>query len=389
MTPSETFVSELCEKSFLPFWSFPNPLQKKNKELCDVLIVCNNNIIIISIKDIKISGHSDQQIQYERWQKKAIRSSIDQIYGAERFLLGATAITLNDSKTQIVLPPKVSRRIYRIAIAFGGEQRFPLETGDFGQGFVHVFDEESTSTVFDELDTITDFVNYLNAKERFLGDKRIMVPSEVDFLALYIDTSLEFDFNPDTVVLDKGLWTDYQKSSAYRQWRKEIKISYIWDEIVSQLHNIHILENNKTNLRSELEKAMRLITLEPRMNRMELGITLTDAIQKKVKGRMIKALPGSNHSYVFMPLSSKNWEQKEKELQLRCMVARFENPEATEVIGISIGIGPDGQSIFDVVYMNIPDLTPEILLQTKAAKEELGYFKDPVISRSKDMRGKY
>ena len=44
MTPSEKFVSELCEKSFLPFWSFASPLGKKNKELCDVLVVCNNTI---------------------------------------------------------------------------------------------------------------------------------------------------------------------------------------------------------------------------------------------------------------------------------------------------------------------------------------------------------
>lgn len=386
MTPSEIFVAELCRKSFLPFWSFPSPLQKQHKELCDVLIVCDNDMIIISIKDIKISSHTDEKVQYERWQKKAILSSIDQIYGAERFLNSVSEITLSDNVTKITLPPKDLRKMHRIAIAFGGENRFPLETGQFGQGFVHVFDEESTFTVFDELDTVTDFINYLNAKEKFLAGKRILVPSEVDFLALYIDTSLELDIDPDTVVLDEGLWEDYQKSPAYRKWRKEIKVSYIWDEIVSQLHQIHIIENKKQELRFDLERATRLITLEPRMNRMELGITLTDAIQKKVKARMIKAFPGSNHSYVFIPLSSKNWAQKEKELQLRCMVARYENQEATEVIGISIGNGPDGRPIFDIAYFNVPDLTPDMIQQIKAAKEELGYFKKPVVSHSKDMR---
>lgn len=71
MTPSEKYVSKLCEKSFLPFWSFPSPLGKKRKELCDVLVVCGNDIIIISIKDIKVSEHPDETIQYERWQKKS------------------------------------------------------------------------------------------------------------------------------------------------------------------------------------------------------------------------------------------------------------------------------------------------------------------------------
>jgi hypothetical protein len=387
MTPSEEFVSVLCKKSFLPFWSFPSPLGKKNKELCDVLIVCGNEIIIISVKDIKISSHNDQAVQYERWQKKAISGSIDQIYGAERFLKSVDQITLNDQKTKITLVEKKQRNIYRIAIAFGGENRFPLETGNFGSGFVHVFDEESTFTVLSELDTVTDFINYLKAKELFLANKRILVPKEVDFLAMYIDTSLDFDFNPDTVVIDHDLWLDYVKSPEYRKWQKDIRVSYIWDEIVSQLHQIHIVENKTPELRTDLEKATRIITLEPRMNRMELGLTLTDAIQKKVKGRMIKPFNGSGHSYVFMPLSSKNWEQKEKELQLRCLVARYENPGAAKVIGIAMGKSPDNEPIFDIAYFDLPDLSDEIIQKIQAAKQILGYFKDPVISHSKDMRG--
>ena len=51
MTPSERYVDNLCKKSFLPFWSFPNPLGKKGKELCDVLVVCGHTIILISVKE--------------------------------------------------------------------------------------------------------------------------------------------------------------------------------------------------------------------------------------------------------------------------------------------------------------------------------------------------
>lgn len=87
---------------------------------------------------------------------------------------------------------------------------------------------------------------------------------------------------------------------------------------------------------------------------MELGITLTDAIKKKVKARMIKAFPGR-----------------------------------TEMIGIAIGNGPNVKPIFDVAYFNVPELTPDMIQQIKAAKEELGYFKNPVISNSKEMKGKY
>ena len=112
MTPSEKYVAELCEKSFLPFWSFLNPIGKKNKELCDVFVVCENTIIIISVKDITVSENSDESINYERWVKKAIHNSVDQIYGAERFLKSIDEILLRDRKTKISLPPKNERKSF-------------------------------------------------------------------------------------------------------------------------------------------------------------------------------------------------------------------------------------------------------------------------------------
>lgn len=386
MTPSEKFVSELCEKSFLPFWSFASPLGKKNKELCDVLVVCNNTIVIISIKDIKVSEHSDENIQYERWQKKAILGSIDQIYGAERFLKTVNEITLSDKITKIQLPPHSDREIFRIAIAFGGKNEFPLDSGNFGNGFVHVFDEPSTFTVLKELDTITDFVNYLKAKEDFLSNKLVAVPREIDFLALYLTTGLKFDFVPDSVILDHGMWEEYIESEEYKKWQIEIPQSFIWDEIVSHLHKIHIVDKGNSEMMSDLERATRIITLEPRINRIELGMTFIDAIQKKLKGRMLPPYKDSDHSYVFMPLSSKNWEGKEKELELRCLIARMENQNAPKVIGIAIGESPEKQHIFDIAYLDIPELNDEMLEKIAEAKSELGYFKNPVISRSKDMR---
>ena len=94
MTPSERYVDNLCKKSFLPFWSFPNPLGKKGKELCDVLVVCGHTIILISVKDIKVTNHKDRTVQYKRWVNKAVDDSIKQLYGAERFLKNVDEVKL-------------------------------------------------------------------------------------------------------------------------------------------------------------------------------------------------------------------------------------------------------------------------------------------------------
>lgn len=385
MTSSEEFVFELCKKSFLPFWSYPCPLGKKGKELCDILIVCQNIVIIISIKDIKVSNNENEEIQYERWKKKAIVSSVDQIYGAERFLETVTEVTLKDKKIKIELPSFENRKIFRIAIAFGGGNRFPLETGEYGKGFVHVFDEESTLTVINELDTIVDFVAYLKAKERFLNKKRILVPREIDFLALYLQTSLEFDFNPDMVVLDNNMWEAYIATVEYKNWQKETLQSYIWDEMVMMLYQRHIKEDNDNSHR-DLEIATRLIALEPRINRIELGMLLLDGISRNIRARMVKATPESNHSYVFLKIDCKNWNYRSSELQIRCMIARKENPNADKVVGIAYGRSPEDENMFDIVYFDIPELTKEIDDKIEIAKRELGYFKSPQITNSKELR---
>lgn len=332
MTPSERYVANLCQKSFLPFWNFPNPVGKKNKELCDVLVVCGNYILIISVKDIRMSNHSDENVRYERWVKKAIEDSAKQIYGAERFLKTADEVHTKNRTNKISLPPKDERIIFRIAIAFGSDNTFPLPYGDFSQGFVHVFDEESTLILLSELDTITDFTKYLTDKVQFLKGKYFSMPKESDFLAFYIQTALDVDEKVDSIVSDGGLWDSYIESEEYAEWQELLPQSNIWDYMITQLHHYHISEETTDERRNEFEEAVRVINQESRINRIELGGILDNAIQRKLSARMLRPLKDANHCYVFMPLTSRNWEGKEKELELRCIVARMENPSVEKVI---------------------------------------------------------
>ena len=303
MTPSEKYVAELCEKSFLPFWSFPNPIGKKNKELCDVFVVCENTIIIISVKDITASENTDESINYERWIKKAIHNSVDQIYGAERFLSSTDEIFQKDRKTKIKLPPKESRIIHRIAIAFGGKQDYPFHSTDFKYGFVHVFNEKSTSIVLTELDTIVDFTNYLNSKIDFIEGKMISVPREIDLLALYLQTKFDISFKEDVVVLEGHIWEEYTSSDHYIKWKDFALGSYIWDMMIWQLYDIH---NDSNERRSEAEQAIRLVNLETRENRVLLGEIMSDTIKNKVIARMIKPINNATIHTFSCQLTTRN-----------------------------------------------------------------------------------
>ena len=131
---------------------------------------------------------------------------------------------------------------------------------------------------------------------------------------------------------------------------------------------------------------MRYINLEPRINRIELGNVLFDAINKKVSRRMVRPLPGTKHTYVFIPLSKKNWEGKESELKLCCAIARVDNPEIETVIGIALGRSNDGELLFDICFMHLPQITEEFIRRTRIVQNEFGYFIKPIITHSKDFR---
>ncbi len=386
MSPSEKYVASLCRKSFLPFWNFPNPIGKKKKELCDVLVVCGNYILIISVKDIQVSNHIDENIQYDRWVKKAVEDSAKQIYGAERFLKNTDDLFARNRKNKIPLPPKANRIVLRIAIAFGSKNTFPLPFGDFGQGFIHVFDEESTAILLNELDTITDFTEYLVNKEQFLKGKYFSMPKESDFLAFYFQTGLDIEEEVDSFVSDGTLWHSYIKLRQYKNWKKILPQSYIWDFMITHLYEYHITKETSDKRRYELEEAVRVISQESRNHRIELGGILDNAIQRKSLARMLKPLNDATHCYVFMPLTSKNWDGKEKELELRCVVARMENPSVEKVIGIGFGNNGNGQDFYDICYLYIPEMSQDFIDHAKEVQEELGYFKKPTISHSETYR---
>jgi len=99
VTPSEKFVTSLCQRSFLKLWTHPNPKGKNDKELCDCLVVCEDDIVIISVKENEYKDTGDTT-GWERWQKAAIEKSASQIWGAERWLTTVDRFTRDVYKRQ-------------------------------------------------------------------------------------------------------------------------------------------------------------------------------------------------------------------------------------------------------------------------------------------------
>lgn len=194
LTPSERFVTSLCERSFLRLWTHPNPKGKKGKELCDCLIVCGRHIIIISVKECDYRDTGDKT-GWERWEKAAIEKSASQIWGAERWLQTVSQVMRSDGRT-ISLPVQEKRKYHRISVSLGGRGNVPIKWGDLGNGFIHVCDDYSVGIVFSALDTITDFVEFLSASEDLASSGVQMLFSGggiQDLMALYLMHGYSFN----------------------------------------------------------------------------------------------------------------------------------------------------------------------------------------------------
>lgn len=192
MNLAEEFVSNVCKSTFLGLWGFPNPYGKKAKELCDFLVVSDPYIIIFSVKHVQQRNGLEEEVDEARWRSYAIDGSVKQLYGAERYIHSVDKIILKDKKTEVLLPEKSKRVLFRIAVAIGRGDKRSLTQGDFGKGIVHVMDERSFALLLTELDTIVDFVKYISAKETYIKNKVIQFSNEENLLGYYLYNARSF-----------------------------------------------------------------------------------------------------------------------------------------------------------------------------------------------------
>jgi hypothetical protein len=192
-TPSERYLAKLCDRSFLNLWSYPNVYIDKRKggkgdgkELCDLLVVCGDHVLIFSDKTIAWQDDNDVLLSWKRWFNRAVHHSARQIRKAERWIKQMPdQIYLDKSCTKPLpfkLPPIERRKVHGIVVALGaaagcraffgdgigslmilpeikGDQHFkgdeviPCSIGDVDPNgpFIHVLDEATLDIVMGEL----------------------------------------------------------------------------------------------------------------------------------------------------------------------------------------------------------------------------------------------
>lgn len=327
---SEAFVGQLCGRSFLVPWAYLNPTASDGRELADALVVHENDVIIMSVKEYNPGENAKASVARERWVRKTVDSSVKQLMGALRRSEKIESFVEPSSKRRIQLPPLVQRRVHLVSISLGGSRLCRLSSKQRHGGFVHQLDDQSFVAHFVLLDTINEFLAYLEAREQAdsLTSERIGALSEEDWLGSYLLSRNRLDTLPRP-----GAFEEYVNSAELRGMHEADPAGYFWDRLIVHLWSQRYrfmtedpaLDIEYTSIPSgeQMGSVLRQLAVHPRPERRFLGSGLFQLLMEDAEAaaRVTKAPTGPG--YVFQKFSmAGSPESANKEFVFRCMYAQ-------------------------------------------------------------------
>lgn len=434
VTPAERYLKRLCDRTFLSLWSYPGIYRDRGKEVCDLLVVFENHIIIFSDKDCAFPNTGDIDLDWSRWFRNAIVKSAEQIWGAERWIRKYPDRLFLDKKCKqpfpIPLPDPSGAQFHRILVAHGVSHRCREELGGSGslmldstlvgskhtserkaggipftighidpaKGYIHVLDDTSLNILLTTLDTITDFVSYLSKKERIMcnSEQHIFAAGEEELLAVYhrkLNKEGQHDFlfdpNLQAITITEGHWQEFIHSRERKAQVKADKISYFWDALIENFSTSFFSNNQNPSAHltlTEHEKIMRFLARESRTRRRLLAKSFLSLIEKTPKScRATRVMLSTNPKepyYVFLLLPKLDSVEYEEYRAVRgqhlydcCTIAKIEYPDALEIVGLATEAGIEYSSSFDAVYLDARNWTADDIAEGESVQQQLSVIR--------------
>lgn len=440
LTPTEEYLSHLCDRTFLGLWSYANPFKADGKELCDLIAVFENHVFLFFDRESRKFDRSDADIQltWDRWKKEAITKQIRTAAGAKRYVLNNRDKIFLDAKRTTPLPVEIpvgELRIHKLIVAHGVKEAckrfsadnvygslgisYELSPSDSSHPFivsldksdpVHLLDSHNLDLILGELDTFYDLMRYLVEKERAISRYDYLTYcGEEDLLAHYF---LNYDAATksyligtkeegyDSIMIGEGEWHDFVKTGPYQRRKSENKISYVWDRL------LHITGRNALNGTLggdggifQGKSAVYEMAKEPRISRRALSEIMTASIRNfpdRPKGivRQLTYLPSffSEKGYVFLQLFDDNPGDYDTEyrpvrrsiLKFACGAAKLMLPHLEKVMGIAIDAPKHTKrNSEDFILMECEHWSDEQQTFYEKANKELRFFQTDALKQYK------
>jgi hypothetical protein len=149
---AEQYLYGLATATFLTDWCYLNPKLPNGKELCDLLIVFDDTVIIWQVKDLKLDENG-------RYKASEVEKNLRQLTGARRTLMDLkTPVGLeNTRRFSETLDVASISKVFLISALLGEGEDFQKLTEKWKDYPIHLFTRDFIEIVMRELDTIADF----------------------------------------------------------------------------------------------------------------------------------------------------------------------------------------------------------------------------------------
>ncbi|HYD52123.1 MAG TPA: hypothetical protein VEA99_05830 [Gemmatimonadaceae bacterium] len=436
-TEAERYLGRLAERSFLSLWTYPALFRDQGgggasggdgKELADLVVVFGRDVVVFSDKDCAFPNSGRLEIDWRRWFRAAVAGAAAQAWGAERWLRKyPDRIFLDRACTRpfpFAIPSSTEARYYRIVVAHATEERrrravsegveecdaagllavrpglrgdpahtVPFAIGDLdpARGFVHVLDDVGFDALLSTLDTATDLLEYLRAREAFVRSDRLdEAASESALLGDYhrrLDergANCFTDPGPGaTVSIGAGEATAFSLSPERRRQIEADRVSYAWDALIEDFARDVLggtLDYASRPQVGEHEPVFRHMAAEPRLRRRILGAAFQELRDDPATGFHIRLVAPQDAPppfraggeadepwYLFLKiprpflLDETEYRRFRRETLITHVFAvRHLHPNARNVIGIATEEGSPRERSYDAGLLDVEEWTPQL-----------------------------
>ena len=231
----ERLVSNFFDENFSKIFSFPHANTKTNAQVADILVWLNRTVFLIEVKT-RDEGTASIQTWFRSQTQKAlgqIRNNFDRIKAKEPIFLR------NDYYHTELEHDGLVQIIGVVVLVY--EEECIVKPSDYFQDIykdelpIHVFAWKDLEKMIEEIDTIPDFIYYLQDRLQYVKKVDIPLGRELHALGYYKSQSNKF---PETLLefSTTSYWDQYKSSMEYQiGFRNEHNKHSTWIDALENL----------------------------------------------------------------------------------------------------------------------------------------------------------